>query len=58
MKQVNGDFVHRIEATYPPGADAAFVYDLTAHYIFQASDAGRRMPSEPREESDSGSSGS
>jgi hypothetical protein len=48
---------YHIEASYLPGADAAFVYDLTAHYISKASDAGRRMPSEPREESESGSSG-
>ena len=48
---------YHIEASYLPGADAAFVYDLTAHYISQASDAARKVPSEPREESESGSSG-
>ena len=48
---------YHIEASYLPGADAAFVYDLTAHYISQASDAARKVPSEPQEESESGSSG-
>jgi hypothetical protein len=48
---------HHIEASYLRGADAAFVYDLTAHYISQAGDAARRMVGEPREESESGSSG-
>jgi hypothetical protein len=41
---------YHIEASYLRGADAAFVYDLTAHYISQASDATRSMPSEPQDE--------
>ncbi len=48
---------YHIEASYLPGEDAAFVYDLTAHYISQAGDAVRRMARELREESESGSSG-
>jgi hypothetical protein len=35
-----------IEASYLPGEDTAFVYDLTAYYISQAGDAGRRMARE------------
>ena len=30
---------YHIEASYLPGEDAAFVYDLTSHYISQAGDA-------------------
>jgi hypothetical protein len=30
---------YHIEASYLPGEDAAFVYDLTCHYISQAGDA-------------------
>jgi hypothetical protein len=37
---------YHIEASYLPGEDTAFVYDLTAHYISQAGDAGRRMTRE------------
>jgi hypothetical protein len=48
---------YHIEAPYLPGEDAAFVYDLTADYISQAGDAARRMAREPRQESESGSSG-
>ena len=50
---------YHVEASYLPGEDAAFVYDLTSHYISQAGDAARRMRSEPREdEGEPGSSGS
>jgi hypothetical protein len=48
---------YHIEAPYLPGEDAAFVYDLTPDYISQAGDAARRMAREPRQESESGSSG-
>ena len=41
---------YHIEASYLRGADAAFVYNRTAHYISQASDATRSMPSEPQDE--------
>ena len=41
---------YHIEASYLGGADAAFVCDLTAHYISQASDATRSIPSEPQDE--------
>jgi hypothetical protein len=47
-----------IESPYLPGEDAAFVCDLTVDYISQAGDAARRMAREPRQESESGSSGS
>jgi hypothetical protein len=39
---------YHVEASYLPGADAAFVYDLTSHYILEAGDAARRMAGEPR----------
>lgn len=48
---------YHIEASYLPGEDAAFVYDLTAHYISRAGDAARRMAGEPEKESESGSRG-
>ncbi len=48
---------YHVEASYLPGEDAAFVYDLTSHYISQAGDAARRMMDAPRP-SESGSSGS
>jgi hypothetical protein len=47
---------YHVEASYLPGEDAAFVYDLTSHYISQAGDAARRMKDAPRP-SESGSSG-
>jgi hypothetical protein len=48
---------YHVEASYLPGEDAAFVYDLTSHYISQAGDAARRMASEPpQDESETGSS--
>ena len=39
---------YHVEASYLPGEDAAFVYDLTSYYISQAGDAARRMAGEPR----------
>ena len=48
---------YHIEEPYLPREDAAFVYDLTVDYISQAGDAARRMAREPRQESESGSSG-
>jgi hypothetical protein len=39
---------YHVEASYLPGEDAAFVYDLTSHYISQAGDAARRMAGGPR----------
>jgi hypothetical protein len=33
---------YHIEASYLPGEDAAFVYDLTSHYISQGGDAARK----------------
>ena len=39
---------YHVEASYLPGEDAAFVYDLTSHYISQAGDAARRMMDAPR----------
>jgi hypothetical protein len=48
---------YHVEASCLPGEDAAFVYDLTAYYISQASDAARRMAAEPRDEGDPRSSG-
>lgn len=49
---------YHVEASYLPGEDAAFVYDLTSYYISQAGDAGGRMTDAPhREEGGSGSSG-
>jgi hypothetical protein len=41
---------YHIEASYLPGEDAAFVYDLTSHYISEAGDAARRMAGEPQED--------
>jgi hypothetical protein len=37
---------YHIEASYLPGEDAAFVYDLTSYYISQAGDAARTMTDE------------
>jgi hypothetical protein len=48
---------YHIEASYLPGEDATFVYDLTSYYISQAGDAGRRMAGEPRDEREPGSGG-
>jgi hypothetical protein len=48
---------YHVEASYLPGEDAAFVYDLTSHYISRAGDAARRTMDAPRP-SESGSSGS
>ena len=49
---------YHVEASYLPGEDAAFVYDLTSHYISQAGDAARRIAGEPRrDEGETGSSG-
>jgi hypothetical protein len=49
---------YHVEASYLPGEDAAFVYDLTSYYISQAGDAARRMAAEPRQdESKPGSEG-
>jgi hypothetical protein len=39
---------YHVEASYLPGEDAAFVYDLTSHYIFRAGDAAWRIRDEPR----------
>ena len=39
---------YHIEASYLPGRDAAFVYDLTSYYICEAGDAARRMAGERR----------
>ena len=39
---------YHVEASYLPGEDAAFVYDLTSYYISQASDAAQRMAGDPR----------
>ena len=49
---------YHIEASYLPGDDAAFVYDLTSYYISQAGDAARRMAGGPRrDEGEPGSRG-
>jgi hypothetical protein len=49
---------YHVEASYLPGEDAAFVHDLTSHYISEASDAARRMAAEPRrDEGEPGSRG-
>jgi hypothetical protein len=49
---------YHLEASSLPGADAAFVYDLTSYYISEAGDAARRMAGEPRQnEGGSDSSG-
>jgi hypothetical protein len=49
---------YHVEASYLPGEDAAFVYDLTSHYISEAGDAARRMAAEPRrDEGEPGSRG-
>jgi len=49
---------YHVEASYLPGQDAAFVYDLTSYYISEAGDAARRMAGEPREdEGEPGSNG-
>jgi len=37
---------YHVEASYLPGTDAAFVYDLTSYYISEAGDAARRMAGE------------
>ena len=39
---------YHVEASYLPGEDAAFVYDLTSHYILEPGDADRRMAGELR----------
>ncbi len=38
---------YHVEASYLPGEDATFVYDLTSYYISQAGDAARKMASGP-----------
>jgi hypothetical protein len=43
---------YHIEASYLPGRDAVFVYDLTSYYISEAGDAARRMADEPRGDED------
>jgi hypothetical protein len=43
---------YHIEASYLPGRDAAFVYDLTSYYISEAGDAGWRVKGEPRRDRD------
>jgi len=49
---------YHIEASYLPGRDAAFVYDLTSYYISEAGDAARWMAGEPAgHEGEPGSSG-
>ena len=49
---------YHVEASYLPGEDAAFVYDLTSHYISEAGDAARRRAAEPRrDEGEPGSGG-
>ena len=47
---------YHVEASYLPGEDAAFVCDLTSHYISEAGDAARRTADEPRR--DEGAPGS
>jgi hypothetical protein len=47
---------YNVEASYLPGEDAAFVYDLTSDYISQAGDAVRRLAGEPWDEGEPGSS--
>jgi len=47
---------YHVEASYLPGEDAAFVYDLTSYYISEAGNAARRMAGEPRR--DNGGRGS
>jgi hypothetical protein len=50
---------YHIEASYLPGRDAAFVYDLTSYYISGAGDGAPRMPGEPPgHEGEPGSNGS
>jgi hypothetical protein len=48
---------YHVEASYLPGEDAAFVYDLTAYYISQAGDAAPRMADDPRDEGEPSSNG-
>jgi len=48
---------YHVEASYLPGEDAAFVYDLTSYYISQAGNAARRMAGDPRDESEPSSNG-
>ena len=49
---------YHVEASYLPGEDAAFVYDLTSHYILEAGEAARRMAGQPRrDEGEPGSRG-
>jgi hypothetical protein len=48
---------YHVEASYLPGEDAAFVYDLTSYYISEAGDAARRVAGEPhQDEGEPGSS--
>jgi hypothetical protein len=47
---------YHIEASYLPGDDAAFVYDLTSYYISQVGEAARAMAGGPlRDEGEPGS---
>jgi len=48
---------YHIEALICQAKTPQFVYDLTVDYISQAGDAARRMVREPRQKSESGSSG-
>ncbi len=41
---------YHIEASYLPGEDAAFVYDMTSYYISQNADAARKGSGQPRVE--------
>jgi hypothetical protein len=38
---------YHVEASDLPGEDAAFVHDLTSHYISEAGDWARRVAGEP-----------
>ncbi len=48
---------YHVEASYLPGEDAAFVYELTSYYISQAGNAAPRMAGEPRDEREPGPNG-
>jgi hypothetical protein len=41
---------YHVQASYLPGPDATFVYDLTSYYISEGADAARRMAGEPQED--------
>jgi hypothetical protein len=44
---------YHIEASYLPGEDAAFVYDMTSYYISQNGDAARGTVEPAEDEPDS-----